>query len=185
MKKKSFLLLEALIAISILAFIVSFGLSLLTSQVKNNYHFQKFKKVFYENVILKKDIKEIFYHLKVDKKNCLATKDDKIVVWIDAGAFLNPAISGTQQAQLYVKQKNLVLDFIQEEKVLFEKVLANQVDRFDVWFFDPEKNWQKIWNPKTGALPEMIKIELIANKKNVHWSFLLPANLKPIKPACS
>lgn len=185
MRKKSFLLLEALIAISILAFIVGFGLNLLSSQVKNNHHFQKFKKSFYEMVLLKKEIKDFFYHIKVDQKDCLMTQDDQLYLVFDAGSFLNPSISGTQQGRIFLKQKTLQLELLKQDTVIYTRVLAENIDRFDVWFFDSKKLWQKSWNPEKGALPDMVKIEIESFKKVQKFTFLLPSNLKPIKLECS
>ena len=185
MKKKSFLLLEALIAISILAFIVGFGLNLLSSQLKNNHQFQKFKKSFYEKVFLKKEIKEIFYHIKSDQKDCLVSRGDQLYLVFDAGTFLNPAISGTQQGRIFLKQKKLQIEILKQDSVIYTKVLSEQIDRFDIWFFDSKKLWQKSWNPEKEQLPEMIRIEIESSKKVQKFTFLLPSNLKPIKLECS
>jgi hypothetical protein len=184
-KKKCFLLLEMLIAMSLLAFIVSFGLGLLSNQVKNINLFQKFKENFYQEVSLKKELKEIFYHLKVDQKNYLKASNGTLHFSFDAGTFLNPAISGTQQGCLMLKKGELILEIVKGEKTVFSKVLSKDVKDFNVSFFHNKTGWKQTFDSEKQDMPEMVKIELIGKNKTHAQKFLFPSTLSVIKLTCN
>jgi prepilin-type N-terminal cleavage/methylation domain-containing protein len=184
LKRKSFTLIEVLIALSILGLIMGEGLYMLSQQVKQAAKTKKSINLFFRKRQIFLEFQTLFCHLYPFEKQCLQVKDHKIGVIFDAGVSLDPQISGLQKGHIEKRQDKIYFVFDKETGPFHEKLLAQGVKEFSIKFFNQAHPWQNSWASEKQGLPEMIHIKLVTSTFTLDQKFFLPFNLKAITPLC-
>lgn len=183
-KHKFFTLIEALVAIAILSIILSFGMQLLSQQMKAQVKTQAGLKKFYQKTLIIQELEELFFKLASFEKKCLVSKDDKISLIFDFGITKNPDFSGLIEAVLKEKKEKLILSLKSKEGNTLENVILDRVQNFKILFYSEKLGWQSEWFSSDMGLPEMVHLKIEAKDLKVDQKFLLPFNLHPINTSC-
>ena len=196
MKKKAFLLLEILIALSLASILLFFLFSFFTQSVKMESKIQKtstqiFQKQKFHNLIQDYHISianapelPSFYTKKFGKEKC-----DSLVFLLDHGIDPNPEFCGIILTKIFLDhESNLSICFwplLEDKKISTTwrmQTLLKNVQNVKFSFIGDslgqsdkkEFSWEPSW-PKNGQnLPLFMKMEIEQNGKTFSHVFLLP-----------
>lgn len=180
LKRKNLTLIELLIAISLLAIILTEGLLLLTSQTKTAANSKKIINKFLKREEVFLVIEGLFFHLNVQDKACLKI-DKQIFLSFDNQIQLEPSLSGFQKACLDFENGCLKLIF---EKNEHSVLIASNVKEFSLKCYSQKTHWKPHWNSQSEGLPEMVHLVLKTKDFEIDQKFLCPYKQIPVSLLC-
>ncbi len=163
--KRSFMLMEVLIALFLIGIIMTALL-----QVYKNLSLQNVKADEAVEQILKQHtcsarLQKIFNGLEKSEKISLYTQGLKLFLRWDNGVNINPKLSGPLEGELCLKGKNLTLSCYRDKEKISEEIFLEGVEDLEFSFYDIETDWVPTWSPEKGVEPPMIKIRLFFDKE--------------------
>lgn len=176
LKYKKLTLFELIISVFILSIILTQGLFLLSSQIKQSAKISRSNERFLETQELLLTLEGLFFHLNIQDRSCLKS-GEKIFIHFDYGYQMEPKRAGFQKSFLYLEDKNLVLE---HQDGIFKKILCKEVSHFSVKFYNQKGGWQDIWSSDSQGLPEMIHLLVKTKHASIDHKFLCPYNQTPI-----
>jgi len=176
LKRKSLTLIELLVAISLLAIILTEGLYLLTSQTKQAALCQKNISRFLKQEDILSTLEGLFFHLNTQDTDCLKVDKD-IYCHFDNHIQKDPKLSGFQKAYLKLHNNDLILDFEDKNKKI---VIASHVLDYGISFYSQKSNWQLSWRSSSMGLPEMIHLKIKTKDYAIDQKLLCPFKQIPV-----
>jgi Prokaryotic N-terminal methylation motif len=184
LKRRPFTLIEVVIAMALIAVILTQGFVLITRQIQNQAELKKLLDNHYGKKQVLQDLSGYFFHLIASDPKCLEARDNKINIFFDAGTVLDPELSGPRKGLLFLRNKTLICQILLDAGRIHETIISNGVEEFSLKFYSSKSSWQTMWESQSMGLPESVSIVLRTDKFRAKQKFLLPFNLAPLQVSC-
>ena len=203
-KKSPFLLLEILVALSLMTMLLSVLFSFLVQSLRVENKMEKARGLILERQNLQVRMQDILTSLRVTGKGAALytqkfPKEERfsLVTLFDNGIDPEPPFSGAVIGRIYLDEKhNLVLsywpiDSEEKERTWRKEILFSNVSEMQFFFLNPDEEkhfiytdrpkvfWDRSWSKDKIAPPSMVRLMLKQNEKSFEFAFRL-ANSHPI-----
>ncbi len=192
--KKPFLLLELLIALSLISMLTLLLFSFLKQNLIVEQKMDQTRHLVLERQSLQARIQDLVMSIRTDTDSPFYTQIfpketfQSLILTFDHGIDPDPFFSGSLTGRLFVDEnRNLSLAYWPndpDKKHYWRKeILLPNVSDFSMEFLseskDPQKKsfWDLSW-PKTKKTPSILRITLTQNKNRLQFAFILP-NTQP------
>jgi hypothetical protein len=208
-EKKTFLLFELLIALSLMATLLSLLFSFLIQSIRVEQKINSSRKSILERQNFQIRLQDILtaiypetdgssiYTKTFPKETALS-----LVTSFDLGIDPNPMFCGAVQGRIYLdKQRNLCLAYWPRErektsqenkkpKIWRKEILFSHVSDIEFQFLDTHEKtkkaiWCKIWPKEKSSIPSMIRIIIKTDHGTIQSAFCLPYSKPILYPSSS
>jgi hypothetical protein len=190
-KKRTVILFEILIGLSLTAILLTFLFSFFVESAKIEKKLETARMEIGARAHLQTRLQTVLTALCQDQRQFFYTQEEDLYTIFDQGIDPDPLYSGPVSSRIFLDgEKHLCLATwpLSEEKKGRKEILMSQVDAFEFEFLGKptEKKekirpihgdyaWRTQW-PKTElAAPSMIRLKITRNKTPIEFAFILPA----------
>ncbi len=183
--KKTFLLLELLIALGLMSMLVLLLLSFMKQNLIVEKKMDQTRHLVLERQALQNRIQDLLLSIRSDTASSFYTQifpketHPSLILIFDHGVDPDPLFSGSIIGRLFIDENhNLSLALWPndpDKKQYFRKeVLLSNVSDFSMEFLN-ESFWKSSW-PKTEKIPSLLRISLTHNHLRLQFAFILPSS---------
>lgn len=201
LRKRSFILLEILISLSLLAILLSFLFNAMAEQIKAEVRVSDARKILLARQQLQSRLQDLFLSITpahfppIYTKIFPNQKKASLILYFDNGIDPDPAFSGPILGRVYIDEENNLalglwpLEKEKKNRPWRKEILLSHVTDFSFQFLGqkqkkedkaitPTLAWHKFWPKKRMEIPSMLRLSIFQNDLQLDFAFFL-TNAEP------